>query len=230
MPNFYLDMPTGLNDSITGAISSDGSPELNKHYTLPARTGVAVRLEAGQSLIVVNPTGTQVCDFWAFNPSNLYEYLSMSHCRTALASLVPTVGDILVSNARRSMLTLVRDTSSGVHDTVIAACDHARYQQLGCKEYHDNCTDNLRQALKSIGLEAKVIPDPFNLWMNVPITSARRTEWAAPVSRPDDEIEFRAEVDVLVVMSACPQDVTPVNGENCAPSDLAYRVTLWGNA
>jgi Domain of unknown function (DUF1989) len=67
--------------------------------------------------------------------------------------------------------TLVEDTSPGVHDTLIAACDLFRYITLGVDEYHDNCSDNLRMAMMAIGLTVPEVPQPFNIWMNIPLAA-----------------------------------------------------------
>ncbi len=216
--------PDGSNSTRDGAISLDGRPEFGRDYRIAARTGRAVRLRAGDRLVVRNPSGHQVCDFWAFADPGIREYLSMAHTHTALQSIFPRVGDTLVSNARRPLLTFEADTSAGVHDTVIAACDLARYRELGVTGYHDNCTDNLRMALRAIGLDAPAIPAPFNLWMNIPVNAEGNTRWEAPLSRPGDRVTFLALENLVAVMSACPQDLTPVNGEGQAPADLAFSV------
>ena len=217
-------VPDGTNQSLNLAISPDGVPVVGRRYKIKARCGVAVRLAAKQTLRVINPSGHQVCDFWAFAAPDLQEHLSMAHLHTALGSIFPKVGDRLVSNLRRPMLRLAADTSPGVHDTIIACCDHARYQQLGCEGYHDNCADNLRMALMAIGLQAPLVPAPLNVWMNVPVAHDGSTRFAAPVSKPGDHIDFCAEMDLISVMSACPQDITPVNGVGVAPESLAFEV------
>lgn len=216
--------PDGFNASMDSAISVDGSPRFSQRYTIPARCGVAVRLGGGHSLTIVNPSGWQVCDFWAFNAVDLTEFMSMEHVHTDTLSTQPKVGDRLVSNLRKPLLTLTEDSSPGVHDTLIACCDHNRYQQLGLSEYHDNCADNLRQALLVIGQNAPHVPAPFNLWMNVPIHADGGLKWAPPVSKPGDTITFRAERSVIAVMSACPQDITPVNGADTLPASLEFVV------
>ena len=225
MTSFDPSIPEGTNRSLEIAVSADGEPEMGHIYTIDARCGVAVRVGAGKQLTVINPSGNQVCDFWVFTADDLGEYSSMEHLHTALGSIFPKVGDGVTSNLRRTLLTIVEDTSVGVHDTVIASCDHARYQQLGCTEYHDNCADNLRQALIAIGLKAHAIPAPFNLWMNVPVQADGSTSFVPPMSKPGDRMTFRADMDVIAVMSACPQDVTPVNGVGVAPDILKFYVT-----
>lgn len=224
MQIFDPSQPDGFNQSRDCAISQDGVPLLSHRYTVPARCGVAVRLNAGQTVTITNPSGWQVCDFWVFNAAEPHEYMSMPHVHTDLLSVFPKVGDRLVSNLRNPVLTLTLDTSPGVHDTVIAACDANRYKQLGVTEYHDNCADNLRQAMLAIGQKAPLVPAPFNLWMNVPIRSDGSLAWAAPVSNPGDCMAFKAEMPVIVVMSACPQDITSVNGAGGKPSALEFIV------
>ena len=114
---------------------------------IPARTGVAVRVAAGQLLEVATPTGTQVVDFWAVAGD---EVLSVAHTRAALLRLVPRVGDMLVTDLRGPMMTLVEDTSPGVHDTLVPACDPARYVQLGAPG-HASCAANFASALAGLG-------------------------------------------------------------------------------
>lgn len=225
MRNDQIARLDGTNRSLKLAVSDDGTPEVGRTYTLDARCGIAVRVANGQSLTISNPTGHQVCDFWAFAAENLHEYLSMAHAHTALGNIFPKVGDGLVTNQRRGLLTITEDTSPGVHDTLIACCDHARYRELGCTRYHDNCADNLRMALIAIGLQAPAIPAPFNIWMNVPVGPDGSTSFQPPVSRPGDRISFRAEADVIAVMSACPQDMTPVNGVGVNPDALEFAVS-----
>lgn len=217
-------IPNGTNRSTQLAVSMDGTPTPGQGYVIDARCGIAVRLAVGQVLRIVNPSGLQVCDFWAFAQDDLNHHMSMAHVHTDLGSIFPRVGDRLVSNLRQPLMTLRADTSPGVHDTIIACCDHARYQNLGCEGYHDNCADNLRMALGAIGLRAPMIPAPFNIWMNVPVGNTGSTHFAPPVSNAGDHVDLRAEAAVIAVMSACPQDMTPVNGAGVVPGPLAFEV------
>jgi uncharacterized protein YcgI (DUF1989 family) len=109
-----------------------------------------------------------------------------------------------------------------VHDTLMAACDLYRYKNLGVHGYHDNCADNMRLALKAIGLRAREVPQPFNLWMNIPIRPDYSIEWLAPVSKAGDYVELKALMDCVVVMSACPQDIIPINALN--PLEVEFTV------
>ena len=215
--------PDGVNATGHDSVSADGVPEIDRIYQIPARNGRAVRLRRGQVLRVVNTHGSQVCDTWAFNAKDMSEFLSMEHARASINRTMPCVGDSLVTNRRRPILSLLADTSQGVHDTLIAACDLARYQGLGVTGYHDNCSDNLRLALRAIGLRTSEVPCPLNLWMNIPVYPDGHIEWLAPVSLAGDYVELRAELDCIVVMSACPQDIIAVNANH--PKELHFLVT-----
>lgn len=217
--------PDGANASLQAAISPDGTPTEGRTYRVPPRCGVAVRLTAGQKLAIINTHGTQVGDFWAFNAEDLDEHLSMEHVHTALETIYPKPGCGLVTNRRRVILDFEEDTSPGIHDTVIAACDHHRYRQLGCTDYHDNCTDNLRMALIAIGLRAPAIPAPFNLWMNIPVAEDGSIRWLPTVSKPGDSLTFCAQLPCIAVLSACPQDLMPINGGAGQPTELHFKVT-----
>lgn len=202
--------------------SASGEPTAGHMYTVPARNGRAVRVRAGQLLTLVNPHGTQVCDLWAFNAHDLSEFMSMEHVRAWIDRINPRVGDPLVSNRRRPILTLLADTSPGVHDTLIAPCDLDRYRTLGVEGYHDNCADNLRLALQAIGLRTATVPCALNVWMNIPVAADQSLQWLAPVSRPGDSVQLRAEMDCIVVMSACPQDIVKINANN--PREVQFVV------
>ncbi|RUX34939.1 urea carboxylase-associated family protein, partial [Mesorhizobium sp. M7A.F.Ca.CA.002.11.2.1] len=119
---------------------------------------------------------------------------------------------------------LIQDTSGGVHDTLIAACDRYRYQQLGHVGHHDNCTDNLAAALGALGLTSSETPSPLNLFMNIPVRKDGSVSFEAPVSGPGSYVSMRAEMDLIIAFSACPQDLIPVNGEDCVPTEAHYRI------
>jgi len=191
---------------------------------IPARKGRATRLRRGQRVKVINSHGQQVVDTWAFNAEDLHEFMSMEHSRVAIGHIIPAIGDALVTNRRRPMLTLVEDTSGGVHDTLFAACDRWRYEMLGCTEYHDNCTDNLAAALAAVGVEPPATPAPLNLFMNIPVVDGSRVEILPPVSTPGSYVTLRAEMDCVVAFSACPQDMLPINGLAMRPTEAHFEV------
>lgn len=97
----------------------------------------------------------------------------MEHTRPHILRISPKVGDTMFTNHRRPILTMLEDTSGGVHHTMIAACDKYRHKFLGVEEYHDNCEDNMVNAMEALGLTAPEVPSPLNLFMNIPVLKSR---------------------------------------------------------
>ena len=192
--------------------------------TIPPRGGKAAFVEAGQRVRVINTHGQQVVDTWAFNRADLDEFMSMEHSRTFLSRIMARVGDSMVTNHRRPILTLVEDTTPGIHDTLLAACDRYRYELLGCEGYHDNCTDNLAAALTELGLTPPETPSPWNLFMNIPVAADGSVSFIAPVSKPGDYVTLQAVMDCVIAFSACPQDVVPINGVDCTPTEAHFQI------
>lgn len=162
----------------------------------------------------------------------------MAQSRQKLARLRPAVGDTFIDTLRRPVLMLEKDTSNGVHDILYPPCDGWRYTEAGVPG-HDSCATNLREGLQRAAqrnldgnedqksplqeLEASIrkwgwTPEPLNLFMNAPIGSAAdgAGSGALQVKKPDCKkgchVVLRAEMDCLVVMSACPNDLLDTNG------------------
>jgi uncharacterized protein YcgI (DUF1989 family) len=194
--------------------------------TIPARRGKAVVVSKGRSVRLINTHGYQIVDTWAFNEDDLHEFMSMEHCRVVLDALRPAVGDTLVTNKRRPILTLLEDTSSGVHDTLLAACDRYRYEMLGCKTYHDNCTDNLAAAFEELGLKLPETPCPLNIFQNTPPDpNTGKILFLPSEAEPGQFVTLRAEMNLVLAFSCCPQDIVPVNGSGGGkPTDAHFQL------
>ncbi|KAI9657926.1 MAG: hypothetical protein M1821_002583 [Bathelium mastoideum] len=157
------------------------------------------------------------------------EYMSLPHTRTGTEHMRPKVDDVFYSNLREPLVTLTEDTSPGIHDTLIAACDPQRYKSLGVKDWekHGSCAENLVFALQEfnqkIGLKGSravgadvtvnMVPAPLNLFMNIPWDSEGNVKFEATKCKRGDYVRLRAERDVVVVMSSCPQDIVDINGK-----------------
>ncbi len=192
--------------------------------SVPARGGMAVHVAKGKAIRIVNTHGEQVVDAWAFNADDVSEYMAMDATRVYNQRLSPIVGDSLVTNRRRPILTLEEDTSPGRHDTLMAACDRWRYHLLGVEGYHDNCADNLSAAMQDLGLAETHIPAPLNLFMNIPWQDDGALGFETPLSGPGDYVLLRAGMDCVVAMSACPQDLLPINGVGGQPTEAHFEV------
>ena len=190
--------------------------------TIPARRGKAVRLAAGERLKIINTHGTQVVDFWAFVANLPNEYVGMEHSRATWTHLYPELGDALYTNRRRPLLWLEEDTSPGRHDTLMAPCDNERYGLLGCTEYHDNCRDNMCNALAELGMSVPYTPASLNLFMNIPWQPDGSLSFEPALSKPGDHVVLRAALDCVAVMSSCPQDILAINSQQ--PVEAHFEV------
>ena len=194
------------------------------HITIPARKGKAAFVAKGQIIRVINTHGQQVVDTWAFNRADLTEFMSMEHSRAGLLKIIPAPGDTMLSNHRRPIVTFVEDNSGGIHDTLMAACDRYRYEGLGVEGFHDSCTDNLAAALRALGLEPPETPSPLNLFMNIPVARGNALSFEPAIAPPGSHVSLRAEMDLVIAFSACPQDIIPINGRHLKPTEAHFEI------
>jgi uncharacterized protein YcgI (DUF1989 family) len=193
-----------------------------RRVEVPGGAGRAVRVRAGELVRVVDIDGGQVGDVFAFAAATPDEHHSGAHTRAATSRLFPAVGEPFVTDRRRPILTLVADTSPGHHDMLIAACDPQRYAQLGAPG-HRSCATNLREALAAVGHPySGPVPQPINVFMRIPVAADDTLSWLPASTAPGDAITFRAELDAVVAVSSCPQDLVGIN--RGAPSPLAVEV------
>ncbi|WP_027416653.1 DUF1989 domain-containing protein [Aneurinibacillus terranovensis] len=184
----------------------------NQEIVITGGTGRAFPIKSGKYLIVTDVEGKQVADFIAVNLNNNEEYLSTAHTRSMNGRVTVQKGDMLYSNFRHALLEIVEDTV-GVHDTLYPCCDPMRYKLDFGVDGHQNCRENFTHALKEYGIDYWRVPDPFNIFQNSPLnpdgTFGPSTE---PKSKAGDYVVFRALTDLIIGISACPQDMTPLNG------------------
>jgi hypothetical protein len=105
---------------------------------------------------------------------------------------------------------------------LMAACDPERYVRLGVEGPHASCQDNLERAMAAEGYPEIVVPQPINLFMNTPVDAAGDIEQGAPSTAPGDSVTLRCELDVILVLSACPQDIVRTNAGD--PTSLAVEL------
>lgn len=201
--------------------------------TLPASSGTALLLNQDQTIKITNTHGRQVVDFWALNPSNPAEHLSMSHNHAIHRVLNFKRGHTLYSSISRPILAWVDDTSKGDHDTLISACNALRYEKMGVEGWHASCAENYQTALT--GLAAGCItqevkdrfpvtpPTPLNLFMNVKVNGEGGLVFRAPTSKEGDSVVFKALMDVVVVLSACPMDQRASEDWLPSPKEVHYE-------
>jgi uncharacterized protein YcgI (DUF1989 family) len=191
---------------------------------IPGGAAAAIELAAGSAIRLVNTHGSQVADTWCLSAADVTEYLSVEHTRRMLSRLFTEPHDVLYSNRRTPMLVLEEDTSGCRHDMLLACCDEWLYRFYDCPVGHANCHDNFVNALGRCGIAVEFVPNPINFWMNVSVHDNNRLALNAPTSKPGDFVVLRALQDVVVVFSACPMDITPVNGEDRIPKSISYEI------
>jgi uncharacterized protein YcgI (DUF1989 family) len=184
---------------------------------VPAREGRAVRVPEGSAIRIIDLEGSQVADVFAFNPDDVGEYHSAHHTRAAVSRLFPRVGEPFASNRRRPMLVLERDDTPAVHDMLIAPCDPERYEGLGVEGHHASCRENLERAMAEIGHDRICVPGSINMFMNIPVSGDGELGWEPAPTNPGDSVTLRAAMDCIVVVSACPQDIVPINDRDPGP-------------
>ena len=181
----------------------------------------------GQTFRIVDVEGNQAVDTLFFNASNSEERYSAVDTIRSQGRLYLTTGTQLLSNDGKVMLTITADTC-GRHDTLGGACsaesNTVRYALE--KRHMHSCRDNFLLALtrSGIGLTKRDLPANINFFMNVPVTPAGKLTFADGVSAAGRYVEMRAEMDVIVLISNCPQLNNPCNAYNPTP----VRVMVWG--
>ncbi len=194
----------------------------DRMIVVPAREGRAIEVAAGGLFRVIDVEGGQVVDLFAFNGKDVGEHASASHTRVATDRLFPRVGEAFVTNRRRPILRFVEDRSPGVHDMLCAACDPTRYAALGVAGHHASCQENLERAMAALGHAGVTTPQPINLFMDVRVRPDGSLAWGPAPTAPGDHVVLRAEMDAVVVASACPQDLNEIN--HGTPTPVALEV------
>jgi urea carboxylase-associated protein 1 len=193
---------------------------------LPAGQGWTHELRAGETFRIVDLEGNQAVDTLFFNARDVDERYSATETIRAQGNIYLTAGTALVSSEGRPLLTIVADTC-GRHDTLGGACsaesNQVRYA-LDKKGMH-NCRDSFLLALAQHGwgMTKRDLPSNINFFMNVPVTPKGALTFEDGVSAPGRYVEMKAEMDVLVLISNCPQLNNPCNAYNPTP----VRLLVW---
>lgn len=167
------------------------------------RSGTAFRLAKGQTLKVIDPQGSQVSDMLAFNAADMREAISNGRTFDYEETIRLTAGNRLWSNRSNPMLTIVEDTI-GSHDFLLTPCSEATFRHFYPEHpVHRGCFGNLAEALAPYGIEPDAIPCAFNLFMNVPVAPDGSLRVDPPLSQSGDFIRLRAEMDLVIGLTAC---------------------------
>jgi uncharacterized protein YcgI (DUF1989 family) len=192
---------------------------------LEPQTGAGFLLRAGQVLTVVDPTGGQVSDLFCVAADDNDEWLSSGRTIDYANTIYPTTGHILYSNRSRPMLTITGDTC-GRHDFLLTPCSQDTFDLLypdldGAA--HPSCFDNLCRALSPFGVSPDRIGTTLNIFMNVWNDDDGVLHIDPPTSVEGDRVDFRAEMDLHVGLTACSAEKS--NGGVCKPIDFSLGDT-----
>jgi urea carboxylase-associated protein 1 len=193
---------------------------------LPAGEGWTQEIAAGETFRIVDLEGNQAADTLFYNAHDLDERYSAVETIRAQGNIYLTTGTALMSSEGRPLLEIVADTC-GRHDTLGGACsaesNQVRYA-LDKKHMHA-CRDSFVLALTRYGhgTSKRDLPANINFFMNVPVTPAGALTFADGVSGPGRYVEMEAKVDVLALISNCPQLNNPCNAYNPTP----IRLLIW---
>ena len=193
---------------------------------LEPQTGIGFTLEKGQRLRVIDPEGEQVSDLVAFARGDRREWLSSGRSLDYANTIYLTTGHVLYSNRSRPLFTILAD-DVGRHDFLLTPCSIETFRIIyNHQGDHPSCFGNLAKNLASFGIEPDVIPTTFNIFMNVDVLPSGELAIGPPRSKAGDSIVLRAEMDLIVGLTACSAEMSnnysfkPIEFEILPPEDL----------
>ncbi len=194
------------------------------NHVIPATHPWSGLIRKGQILRIVDTEGCQAVDTLFYSVADMTERYSAQDTLLAQGSAYVTTGTRLLSNEGNVMATVVKDTC-GRHDTSAGACScEANTVRFGHHTLHMHaCRENFVLALSAYGLTKRDIVSNINFFMNVPIDPDGALAIVDGVSAPGDHVDIRAEMDVICVISNCPQVNNPCNAFNPTP----VQVLVW---
>jgi uncharacterized protein len=190
--------------------------------TVPARAPYSATLKAGQVMRIIDLESQQAVDALFYNPHDLSERYSAQDTLAAQAAkggpFYLETGSVLRSNEGRAMMTLIADTC-GFHDTNAGACScESNTVRFGHEtRFMHACRENFLTELGKYGMGKRDLVSNVNFFMHVPIRPNGELTVDDGVSEPGGYVELRAEMDVLVLISNCPQVNNPCNGFKPTP-------------
>ena len=189
---------------------------------IPPQSGRAFHVKRGDHIRITDVKGQQVADLFAFATEDGLDWLSTAETRDIGERMFPSVGGVFYSAKAVPMLTFIEDNSPGPHDMLFPACNAALYERAGLPN-HPNCRDNLMNALRGEGMTLPFTPDPVDFFQNSPPQPDGRLDVFASINPPGGFVVLRAEMDLLLVVTACSVDFHPTNGGVC--TEIAVEVT-----
>jgi uncharacterized protein YcgI (DUF1989 family) len=191
---------------------------MTQKYHLEPQTGIGLTIKKGQLLKIIDPQGEQVSDLTAFALEDIAEWLSSGRTIDYANKIYLTTGNVLYSNRSRPMLTIIEDTV-GRHDFLLTPCSPETFKIIyNNHEYHPSCFENLYTNLAQFGITPDMIPTTLNVFMNVVVKETGELRIDPPPSKAGDYIVFRAEMDLILGVTACSAEMS--NNYSFKPIDV----------
>jgi hypothetical protein len=196
---------------------------------VPAGEPFMQTLKRGQTLRILDLEGNQAVDTLFYSAADPEERYDATTTIREQGNIYLTTGSVLRSNLGKPMLSIVADTC-GRHDTLGGACsaesNTVRYALE--KRHMHNCRDSFLMALAEwdSGMDKRDLSSNINFFMNVPVTPEGGLTFEDGISEAGRYVEMRAEMDVIVLISNCPQLNNPCNAYNPTP----VEVLIWDPA
>lgn len=191
-----------------------------REVVVPGAEGRAIEVRAGELLSIIDLEGQQVADFVAIQTGDSRKHVSVHQTRSAPRRWKLQIGDTILNNDREPIFEIVSD-DVGVHDLFFSACSPNLYSQRFGLDDHRSCRMNLFEALQPYGISDPLdVPDPINIFMDTPPQPDGSFLFNPAPSKPGDRIVLRCLVDCVVAVSACPMDLSPINGGVSTPLKL----------
>ena len=192
---------------------------------VPARASWSARIARGDILRLIDLEGQQAVDFLCFNADDPSERYHAANTIKVPCNIYVGEGTVLRSSLARPMMTVVADTC-GRHDTIFGCCsfeiDEVRYG----KTNPECCQRNFERELAKHGVGPEHIVPNVNFFMYVPIGPDGEARIVDALSKPGDYVDLRAEMDVLAVLSNCPEALNPATGDR-GPTPI--RAIVWSS-
>lgn len=192
-----------------------------EHRHIAPQTGTGFILKKGQVLRVIDPCGEQVSDLIAFNQHDIDESLSSGRTIDYANTIYVTTGHALYSNRSNPMFTIIED-QVGRHDFLLTPCSPETFKIIYKDHaHHPSCFANLVDNLRDFGIQPDRIPTTFNIFMNVGIAPDGELSIDPPRSKAGQYIELRAEMDLIVGVTACSAEMS--NNYSFKPIDIEIK-------
>jgi len=194
------------------------SPTMVLDEVVPARAAWSHIVERGQTLRIIDLGGNQAVDCLLYNANDPSERYSAHDTVAAQRNIFLVAGTRLMSNEGAPMMTITA-TTCAYHDTIGGACSReSNTLRYGHHTGHQHaCVDNFLDEGMRRGLSKRDLVSNINWFMNVPVGDDGTLGIVDGISAPGLSVDVRAEMDVLVLISNCPQINNPCNGFNPTP-------------